>query len=443
MATQDSELPTYETLPRRQSSQADEELSEHTFQLEDNKGRPWIWLTVKSRSKGDKQIPLFFEGDMVSGGVKVDFSKSSAIKAVSLTLSACVTTVGQEETEFLRINQVLWDAKRPSSLSEELSPGSNQNLMSWRYAFHLPSEVSVPDRPKGPKSPYPIPPSFSERGSPVYVDYKLIVTVHRALFRIDHTLVTSFAYTPKWRAEPPSPLRQVAYQEGSSIIGPEGDPDGWKVLPAVSVKGTIFNSREIEATCSLAIAKPLSFAAGSPVPLFVTIESTDSQALDLLSTPSSVRISLFRERIVGKQATKAEEAIEDSAKDRGQSYNTIVEPVGSAFFWPSEEGGRVEGKHSLQGEMEIKAGSKPSFVFPGFALRYYIALLPFDAPGFVAESKDGPYLVTEKITVTTLNSPGMIPRSFAPPGYERKDETDFNNAVGYLENGNQRYVEGM
>lgn len=45
----------------------------------------------------------------------------------------------------------------------------------------------------------------------------------------------------------------MAYSDGSLLIGPEGDPEGWKVLPPVQVKGTLFNVKEVEVTCTVRI----------------------------------------------------------------------------------------------------------------------------------------------------------------------------------------------
>lgn len=62
-------------------------------------------------------------------------------------------------------------------------------------------------------------------------------------------LTTNFAYVPLTRAQPPSVLRQLAYREGTPLVGPQGDPDGWKVLPPVKVAGTVFDAREVELEC--------------------------------------------------------------------------------------------------------------------------------------------------------------------------------------------------
>jgi len=294
--------------------------------------------------------------------------------------------------------------------------------------------VAVPDkfRPKEPLKTYPLPPSFSERASPAYVDYKLVVTVRRGAFKVNQTLSTSWVYLPITRAEPPSHLRQISYGEGSPLIGPEGDPEGWKVLPPIKVSGTIFNTRQVEVQCTIAIAKPLSYAAGSPLPVFLTLTGNDEQALDVLANPSSPRLHLTRTRAIGAGATGSAEP--------GRTDNVFVQSVGSAVFWQSSEGAVEEGTRRLQGELDVRRGLNQSFAFPGFALRYALALYPSEASGFTSDVAATQPLVTETVTITSANAVGITPRSYAPPGYDRKDDGDYNTAAGYLENGNQRFL---
>jgi hypothetical protein len=82
--------------------------------------------------------------------------------------------------------------------------------------------------------------------------------------------------------------------------------------------------------------------------------------------------------------------------------------------------------------------------------------LPFAITGFVSAAEPGKSLLSEPVKITTKyvwrdcglrqvnmflfrQVPGIVPRSYAPPGYERPAEGDYNAAVGYLENGNQRF----
>lgn len=84
-------------------------------------------------------------------------------------------------------------------------------------------------------------------------------------------------------------LRQLAYEEGCPTIpGPDVDPEGWRTLPTVPVAGTLFNSRQLEARCNIAIAKPVCVTSHlMPHPAHptvflgssVTLEEASSRAL--------------------------------------------------------------------------------------------------------------------------------------------------------------------
>ena len=81
----DSELPGY-------TLRAQEEFAEQTYTLEDTKGRSWIWMKVKSRSKGEKQLPMFYDRDTIAGSVEVDFEKAGGAKAVTISVSLSHST---------------------------------------------------------------------------------------------------------------------------------------------------------------------------------------------------------------------------------------------------------------------------------------------------------------------------------------------------------------
>ena len=50
--------------------------------------------------------------------------------------------------------------------------------------------------------------------------------------------------------DPPSTLRHLAYQEGSQHIGPDGNPQGWKILTPIKVKG-LFSVKPVEVDCTV------------------------------------------------------------------------------------------------------------------------------------------------------------------------------------------------
>lgn len=78
------QLPAYTS----STSSLARELVEHTFKLDDSRGRPWVWLTVKSRAKDKKTWPLYYERDIIHGTVAVDFEKTDGAKGVTVAVRA-------------------------------------------------------------------------------------------------------------------------------------------------------------------------------------------------------------------------------------------------------------------------------------------------------------------------------------------------------------------
>ncbi|CCL99286.1 uncharacterized protein FIBRA_01302 [Fibroporia radiculosa] len=402
------------------------EMIEHKYHLQDSKSVAWLWLTLKSRAKAATQLPLYYDADPIAGAIEVNFDKASGVKRVSIAVVAGVTAVGQEDVRFLEISRDVWNAKTTPP------PAKAAGRQLWQFSLALPSEISMPGQRKTLSTMYKLPPSFSERASPVYIDYRVVATVHRGLFKSNQTLSTGLVFLPVSRSEAPPPLREAAYRDGTALIGPDGDPEGWNVLPPAKFTGALFNTRQVELQCVVAVAKPLSFARGSAIPLFVTISSTDEQALDLLASPGAVKIYLIRYRVLGTHAT------EDKYSDH--SSHVFHERVGAAYFWPSTERASGDRVRMMQGELNVEVSSKPSFIFPEFSLRYKLALFPPHAPGFSSKLTADKPLVVEEVTVTTAEAAGVYSRSYAPPGYMQPVDPDYNNTVGYLENGNQRFM---
>ncbi|KAJ7761956.1 hypothetical protein DFH07DRAFT_956974 [Mycena maculata] len=414
------ELPGYTTRAAAPTA-AGTSRTEHKCSLE-NAGKPWLLMFISSRSPSAASAPFFLEGDTVAGRVELNLDKAEGLKGISIAIQAGATSVGQEEKLFLDLNETLW----PNSTDKpgKLAKGS------WNFSFTLPTTVTPAD-PKGLN--LPAPPSFSERASPAYIDYRLVTTIRRGTFKANQTLSQTLHYLPLTQPETPSPLRQVAYKEGSGLVGPEGDPDGWKVLEPVQMKGKLFDVREVMVESTLAIATPLAYSIGSPIPLILTLKSEDTQALDTLSNPTAIKLHLVRSMALGA------DAMEDRAERKSNTF--FVTGVAQAYFWPSNEGAPEPGIRIMRGELEVKKALKPSFLFPRFSVRYTLDLLPFSAAGFVPAPGSDPSksLLSEPVKITTKQIPGIVPRSYAPPGYEKPPENDYNSAVGYLENGNQRF----
>ena len=65
------------------------------------------------------------------------------------------------------------------------------------------------------------------------------------------SIKTAFGYVPSTRPDPPSLLKQMAYQQFLPLPGPLSDPDGWKKLRPVALRGVAFKSHKAEARCTV------------------------------------------------------------------------------------------------------------------------------------------------------------------------------------------------
>jgi hypothetical protein len=63
---------------------------EHQRSLETAKGKKWLTLFVKSRAN-NSSLPIFLEGDIVSGRVELDLDKAESSKGVTVTVSVPLT----------------------------------------------------------------------------------------------------------------------------------------------------------------------------------------------------------------------------------------------------------------------------------------------------------------------------------------------------------------
>ncbi|KAA1477189.1 hypothetical protein DENSPDRAFT_884883 [Dentipellis sp. KUC8613] len=379
--------------------------SEHQYSLENSKGLPWASLHIRSRSPSSHSLPLYFEHDVISGSVSLDLGKPDGIRGVMITVQAGATGVGQRLEIFMETSQTLWS--QPS--------GKLQGNHTWPFSITLPREIAISESRNAPPRVYQLPPRFSERGSLAHIDYKLFVTIRRGILSVNSTLSTNFVYLPNSVAEQPSALREVAYREGSALPGPQEDPEGWKVLSAVELKGHLFGSRPVALTYTLAIAAPLSFAANTPIPLFLTVCSDDDVAIDLLSHPQAIVVYLIRTLTIFDNP-------------RNWRAPTFDDAMGRAVFWLADEHLPRRGTRRLWGELHLRKGLKQSFTFSKFSVRYAISLYPSKAAGFVPSSPPYQALISEDITVTLRNYPGVTPRSYMPPGTVLPDEGERSGA---------------
>lgn len=414
-------------------------LTTHKSSLITSSGHQWLILRTATRPRQPASLPIFWEGDVISGSVILDLKEGSSenIKCVLVSLTGTLTPGKLPQTTFLQRTETLWE----SSTAKAAKIGGQY---TWTFRFALPKDgIEVNG------SRYSLPPSFSLVPDPGCVEYKIVVTLKRGSFaRPSRSLSTSFGYIPLSFAGPPSLQRQMSYTEGAPVPGPEEDPEGWKVLPTVTIKGTITKSRQpAEVEISLAVVSPTSYAIGSPIPVSMSLKSQNEQALDLLATPSIIKLQLMRVMVTGTGATADHfdsTGKNTNSKDRGKAH--FIDTDILACWWAEEPGILPGGpgndrdsanRRTLRGELDLAVTLKPTFIFPECSFRYLLVLMPLMAPGWQNVPPSGNNklheLLHESVTITTRQANGCPKaRSDAPPGYDKGQGSKHNRAVGML-----------
>ncbi|KAI0254027.1 hypothetical protein BJV78DRAFT_1280438 [Lactifluus subvellereus] len=345
---------------------------QHHYTLISGKGddRPWLTLVIASRLPRPKYLPTFIGSDEVSGSVELELTKPKNIREVKVTLKGETTQHAQEPHVFLEMSQIL---AQPA--------GKLLGKHSHPFRFVLPNEVTVDE--SNWAMVYPLPPRFHEKGI-LYIDYKIIVTVRRGKFSMDNSLTTNIVYLPETIAERPSLLREQSYMEEAPLAPPTLDSRGWKLLPPVETVGTLVPDTTV--TAQLAIASPLSFALGTPIPLFLELHISGA--------------GFFGSRMIDVR-------LDRTLITRGFAGAARKLDVGRAVFW--EAPGSSPQNIKLWGEIIIGRHLIPTFDFSKCSVRYSIVLYPSCSP----EQTEYEPLVSEEVILTLRNAPGIVPRSQA------------------------------
>ncbi|KAJ7126755.1 hypothetical protein C8R44DRAFT_616735 [Mycena epipterygia] len=398
-------------------------LTEHQYHLTSRGSKPpWATLKVLSRSPTPNHLPTYLEGDSITGAFTLNLERAETITELRAVAKGQIIP-GPAESEaftFVEVTSTLWSKENgdPRNPGGSSCNGKLCGHYEWPFTLELPITVTVPATNHSRSETFRLPQTFLERRFPTSIQYVLVVHISRSKFR------TMFAYVPATRPSPPSPLRQLAYQENSPLLGPDADPAGWEQLPPFTVSGTIFSTRRIEVTCSLSIAKPLCYTRGSPIPLVITLSSTDAQALDLLSSPRAIAVH-FRRRLKPTMPASKRNGMFDANADLSADP---AENIAAASWWPSLEGSqeatghRIGGmaggisRRRLNGEIQLSTTLKPSSRIAHFAVEYTVEVLPFKAIAFT--SRDAKPLLKQSVEIVTMfasNCPR--PRAYAPPQY--------------------------
>lgn len=147
--------------------------------------------------------------------------------------------------------------------------GKIHGKVSWPISVKLPHNINMVG---GPEQPFRTPSSFIDSDSVYAVAYDLQVKISRKgllksnasyvykpdlvvyISRRIYRFQTKFDYiTLDKPSEAPSTLRQLAYQEGCPLQGPDADPLGWKGF-SVDLDGKLFESRSLVGKATVRVS---------------------------------------------------------------------------------------------------------------------------------------------------------------------------------------------
>ncbi|KAJ7366255.1 hypothetical protein DFH08DRAFT_728184 [Mycena albidolilacea] len=382
--------------------------TEHIFALKDKKNKTWATLTLASSAPAPSSLPTYLEGDKITGSLSLNIPANQKIAEVSIIVRGEIIPGPQQQNTlcFLDISVPLWSKNQRGAASPSLS-----GEFHWPFSIDIPRDVVLADpRIPGALRTYILPQTFLEKTAKITgsAHYYLLAKITRSalLFRDDAELRTMFVYVPALRPDPPSLLRQLAYQENTPIPGPEIDAEGWHTCPAVTVKGTVFNNRTAEVQCVFSLSKPLSYTRGGVIPCSIDFFCRDLQALNLLCTPISIDVRLYREVKCSSSSpwlnSNPSRPIED------------FEENSRAVWWQASAEHQGQGSRRFEGEIHLARTLKPTSLISHFTLTYFVLVMPFEVTGFL--SADTRPLIRQEVDIATICAKGPRPRCYAPRG---------------------------
>lgn len=389
-----SSLPSYHSRIPRQN-RASRTPTEHAFHLGKGGKAPWATLLVLSDAPSPKHHPIWIQGDPIDGCVLLSCDQQDSVQSIVITVRGqIVTGAGDyETTPFLEHVTTIWEqgATKPTG------------------QLKLPFSIAVPDSIEAKGVTYTLPQSFKESISKATVIYTLSATFSRKKFRLNDEVATTIIHIPVTRPPQPSQASLIAYEQNMPLPGPSEDKDGWQALPSVVFTGMLFESRPVQATCTLLLANPLCYTRGTFIPCSIRIECTDDQALDVLASSAAIHLLLQRHIHYGS-ATNFKKRVGE------------IRDMTRCVWWPTEK--TEPGVRELRGEMDLPKSLQPTTAILHLSVNYYVTLMPFDTPGFIPNQKSTP-LLTSEVEVATRLTKGLRvqPYSSSPVGHTALSES--------------------
>ncbi|KAF9474497.1 hypothetical protein BDN70DRAFT_997023 [Pholiota conissans] len=395
---------------------------EFQYKIEAIKGPPIAILTVLGDGFLSQTIPTFIGGGPIKGSVRLKADKADGVQAIVLSLIGRFTSgIEDEQASFLELSDTLYSQAAGA-------PQAHDGSYLWPFELSIPTELTLPLKKGTEPVRFAPPQTFTERSVLATVWYELGMKIKRKMLRPDYNerITTTIGYIPLLRPQSFSPLRSLAYERGTSLVGPERDREGWHTLDAINMKGPPSTlSADVEIECKLYIAMPLSYTIGTFIPLALklTVPTSAQHTLDeLLSVPNNITVRLRRSIRPHLPQNKMK------APDNLPLVNrTEVRDLYEAVWWVRDQSSTIlqaegDSKSSnytrwMDGEIHLGKDTKPSSKMPYFEIDYTLCFLPFTVPDAKATiTKKTPSLQEQTVEVVTSFAPGPRPVRYAPPG---------------------------
>ncbi|EJT97308.1 hypothetical protein DACRYDRAFT_119434 [Dacryopinax primogenitus] len=287
------------------STHRETERVEHEFVLR-VKRRPLLSLRCKSRAGSKEHKPLWFDGDVIEGGVQLMLHKPTHVEEITFRVRGRLAPPETGSPDiFWSTAQKLWSApkstpasKLPKSSVSKLfhHAGLAEGNHHWPIALQLPLQVRVPGRggdgkngsPSSGKSEcLPLPPSFRNKSPSAVTEYEIMLTAYRGILREPYTLIVPFVFLP--RSSPQYPLGRPHPSMGTLIIEPLGenetasfDSTRTSVPPSPDSPSSDTDQRRFSVTPSL--------TSSTPTPIITTPITPFLEPLPPSSIPSYISL---------------------------------------------------------------------------------------------------------------------------------------------------------
>ncbi|KAF5326922.1 hypothetical protein D9619_004166 [Psilocybe cf. subviscida] len=410
----------------------------------DKKGETIASLKILAPAAYSKHIPTFYGAGPVKGSAYLHLTEPETITSVVLSVRGQFSPGHSDSLERLvlfDITKTLWskdsaEAATDPSFSHHKLSGTH----SWPFSISIPERVQSVGDGSGSApgaTDHVLPQTYNERILSASIQYQVILHIGRGKFSPDYEIPCTFGYIPLTEPPPFPPLKTVAYQERTPLLGPTVDVDGWVSAKKINISGTLFNSHPVAIECQLFLSAPLVYTRGSVIPLYMRMQSSNQQALDLLATNKSLTVRLQRriEYSLPMRHLKDTDNYHAGKDERD---------LGEAVWWPDPSQGYNEFAANTQthticlnGELHLRHDLAPSTTLPAFTIEYNVCLHSVNAPGFnMVKTPVEKSLLGHPVDIVTLFAPG--PRSVRY-GPSRDDEDrplvmEFGMAFGPLSN---------